>query len=183
LARQRRERIVGVQRKEPTAATGLVALPQPNVEEKVSTRLLITTAATLAALTPTLLTSALGEEPEDRGGLYSKTEKDLYVPSGKMRKLGSLYGAFGDCTPWDIKEIEVKTTQEPTNGTIQIVPGDVVAGFKKDSSLVKCSGRKMRALNVNYKSADKFVGTDEFELFIMWPNSRASEMHFIVNVK
>ena len=73
--------------------------------------------------------------------------------------------------------------EEPTNGTIQILPGDVIAGFKKDSPLAKCAGKKMRALNVNYKSSDKFVGTDEFELFIMWPNSRASEMHFIVNVK
>jgi hypothetical protein len=149
----------------------------------VSIRMLIITAGTFASFTSALVWSAIAEESEDRGGLYRKVEKDLYVPSGKTRKLGSLYGALADCTPWDIKEIEVRTIQEPTHGTVQFVPGDVIAGFKKDSSLAKCAGKRMRALNVNYKAADKFIGTDEFELFIMWPNGRASEMHFYMNVK
>jgi hypothetical protein len=39
------------------------------------------------------------------------------------------------------------------------------------------------SIAINYKSADKFVGTDEIELFVVWPNNFGHEVHYTVNVK
>jgi hypothetical protein len=137
---------------------------------------------TCTAILIALGTPALAQVPEDTG-LYPKREQEVYVPSGKTRKVYWLIGAWGDCTPWKVSDVEIKTTQEPKNGTVQFEPAEGIATFKQDGPLAKCHGRKMRGLNINYKSSDKFVGTDEFELLVMWPNSRATEMHFTVNVK
>jgi hypothetical protein len=138
---------------------------------------LIFSAISLAAIS-----SAIAQDTITAGS-YPRAETDFYVPSGKLRTVGRLYGAQLDCTPWSVSEIEVRITQEPKNGTLKIVPGEVVAGFKTESPLAKCNGKKMPALNVNYKSNDKYVGTDEFELFVIWPNSRAQEQHATINVK
>lgn len=112
-----------------------------------------------------------------------RLSKEVYVPSGKARKVVALYGANSDCSPWNINDIEVRRKQEPKNGILQIASGEVVSAFKKDSPAANCGGKKVRALNIVYKATSEFVGTDEFELFVMWPNGRASEMSFTVNVE
>jgi hypothetical protein len=135
----------------------------------------------LATIAVVLSSSAFAQGQES--GLYSKEEKEMFAPSGKARRAYSLYGAHGNCTPWNLKDIDVRTTKEPSNGKLEITQGEVVAGFKKDGPTAHCGGKKVRAILVEYKSTDKFVGQDEFELFVMWPNGRASEFYTTVNVK
>jgi hypothetical protein len=136
-----------------------------------------------AILIASLQSPTLAEESSSTAGALNRVDQEAFVPSGKARKVWSLYGTNTDCTPWNVKEIEAKTVQEPKNGTVQISETEVTAMFRNDTPSSKCSGKKMRALGVTYKSADKFVGTDEFELFVIWPNSRATELHFTINVK
>ena len=128
---------------------------------------------------------ALAQEVEATNGLYPKEDHDFYVPSGKTRPLGVLWGGLklGDCTAWDVKEIDARVIQQPKNGTVQLVEDTIVVGYKPDHPGHKCNGKKIRAIKINYKSADKFTGVDEFDMFIMWPNSKGNEKHFTVNVK
>jgi hypothetical protein len=125
------------------------------------------------------------EESAATNGLYPKEDHEFYVPSGKTRSIGYLWGGLktADCTFWNVKDIDARVTQQPKNGTVQLVEDNMVVSYKPDHPGHKCNGKRVVALKINYKSADKFVGVDEFEMFILWPNSKASEKHVTVNVK
>jgi hypothetical protein len=129
-----------------------------------------------------LLSSALAEdalvkEPE----ALAKKAATRYVPSGIARTVWFLYGAYADCSPWD--SIEVRTTKEPEHGTVEIVPGEGFGQFAQNSVSAKCNGKKMRGLNVDYKSSGRYLGPDEFDLLVLWPNGFAWEMHFNMIVR
>jgi hypothetical protein len=140
----------------------------------------------LAATTATVATATAQDASgyNSANGLYERSEHEYYVPSGKQRRLALLHGAkLADCVPWDVNQIEVRVVQEPKNGTLKIGPEDGVTTFKASTPLGKCAGKKTRGIAINYKSADKFVGTDEIELFVVWPNNFGHEVHYTVNVK
>jgi len=101
-----------------------------------------------------------------------------YVPSGIARTLWFLYGAHVDCSAWD--SIEVRTIKEPEHGTVEIAPGE---GFGQFANGSKCNGKKMSGVNVNYKSSGGYLGPDEFDLLVLWPNGFAWEMHFNMLVR
>jgi hypothetical protein len=142
-------------------------------------RALLLTACLIAASSP-----VLAADPVANNGLYNRSENERYVPSGKTRRVAFLAGVKNpECAPWDVNEIEVRTVQEPKSGTLKISQEEGAVGYKSDSTHAKCNGRKMRGIAVNYKSNDKFTGADEFELFVVYPNNYAQEIHYIVNVK
>ena len=110
-----------------------------------------------------------------------KRNATRYVPSGIQRTLWFLHGANPDCSPID--SIEVRTTKEPEHGAVEIVPGQGFPAFPRDNVRFKCNEKKISGLNVNYKSSDKYVGPDEFDLLVLWPTGRAWEMHFNMIVR
>jgi hypothetical protein len=129
--------------------------------------------------------SALAQEVTSTNGLYPREDIELYVPAGKSRAFAMLWGGvnFAECTFWNPKDIEVRVVQEPEHGAFQLIEQQITAAYKADHPAVKCNGKKAGALKAQYKANDKFVGTDEFELFIMWPNGKGQERHITVNVK
>jgi hypothetical protein len=146
--------------------------------------LMMTAAIAALMLTATNAPAQDASGDSSPNGLYERSENELYVPSGKQRRLAFLHGAkVADCVPWDVNQIEVRVVNEPKNGTLKFGPEDGVATFKANTPLGKCAGKKTRGIAINYKSTDKFVGTDEFEIFVVWPNNRGGEVHYTVNVK
>jgi hypothetical protein len=137
----------------------------------------------VSAISLATISGAIARDNMTVAGLYQREQLDVYVPSGKLRTVGYLYGSKADCTPWNISDIEVRIVEQAKNGTVKIVPGEIVAGFRKESLLEKCNGKKMPALHITYKSNDKYVGTDDFELFVIWPTNIAQEKQVNVNVK
>lgn len=146
---------------------------------------MLTAAMVLAATAMTVATSTAQDAAgtSSANGLYERNEHEYYVPSGKQRRLAFLNGAKIDCASWDVNQIEVRVVQEPKNGALKIGPEDGLMSFKANTALGKCAGKKTRGIAINYKSADKFIGTDEFEIFVIWPNNFGNEMHYSVKVK
>jgi hypothetical protein len=140
--------------------------------------------AVCAFCLPLSFASAAEEEEAMKAfGTEGLRKYDLtrYVPSGKSRTLWFLAGVNRDCSVQD--ELEVKTTKAPEHGTVEIVPGENFPAYKKESALFKCNEKKIRGFNVNYKSAQKYVGPDEFELLVLYPNGYAQEVRYTMVVR
>jgi TonB family protein len=105
-----------------------------------------------------------------------------HVPSGKSRAIGSLMGAYPDCTPSGNAETEAAVIKAPEHGTVEIVPGQTFPNFT-DPLRAKCNGKKMPTMLVNYKSAKGYVGPDEFVVFATFVHGVASEMTYKMNVR
>jgi hypothetical protein len=128
--------------------------------------------------------SAQEKEPTDaeivaKEGMVQK-EVNRFVPTGKKISIYVLGGAHPDCTSW---ESEVQTTKAPKHGTVEITPAEHVVSYAKDSPQARCNGKKVQVGFVNYKSSGDYKGPDEFDLFVMWDNGTASELHFKMSVR
>jgi hypothetical protein len=55
--------------------------------------------------------------------------------------------------------------------------------FSKENIRYKCNDHKVRGMQVNYKSAEKYVGNDELELLVLFPNGFAWEVHIDISVR
>ena len=68
-----------------------------------------------------------------RDGLVKK-HLQRFVPSGKSRMVGFFTGAHADCSVWELKAMDVQTTNAPEHGTVEIVPGESFMTFAKDGT-------------------------------------------------
>src|SRR5262245_44970195 len=104
-----------------------------------------------------------------------------HIPSGAKRTIEFLAAVNEDCGKAD--GYDIKVVQQPEHGTIEIVPGSGFAKWPKDAQRAKCNDKRIPGLNVNYKSANGFLGTDEFEIFAMTPSGWAREVHYTIKVR
>jgi hypothetical protein len=49
--------------------------------------------------------------------------------------------------------------------------------------IVGRNDHKVRGMQINYKSAEKYVGSDELELLVLFPNGFAWEVHYNIDVR
>jgi len=106
-----------------------------------------------------------------------------FVSSGKKFTLDFAYALNPDCSQLESGPIEIKTTTEPTHGTIEIVPGDRFPNYAKTNVRFKCNEKRTRGLLINYKSTGGYVGPDTFEILVLYPTGYAREVHYNVNVR
>ncbi len=55
--------------------------------------------------------------------------------------------------------------------------------YPKENIRFKCNDHKVRGMQVHYKSAEKYVGSDELELLVLFPAGFAWEVHYDVEVR
>jgi hypothetical protein len=46
-----------------------------------------------------------------------------------------------------------------------------------------CNQHKVKGMQINYKSAEKYVGDDAFDLLVLFPAGTAWEVHYDVSVR
>jgi hypothetical protein len=56
-------------------------------------------------------------------------------------------------------------------------------GYPKESDRYKCNQHKVKGMQINYKSAEKYTGDDALDILILWPAGTAWEVHFDVSVR
>jgi hypothetical protein len=104
-----------------------------------------------------------------------------YVPSGIKRNLGFYTYINPECSVID--GTEVKMTQGPEHGTVEIVPEENFGSWAKDTVHYKCNEKRIRGFSLYYKSSEGYHGPDRFNVLILYPNGSAYEEHFTVNVR
>lgn len=117
---------------------------------------------------------------ESAAGLQ-KYENTRFVPSGVERMLGFLYALKPDCSA--LGPVVVRKTTEPIHGTIEVVQSEGTSTYKPDSKYFKCNDNPVPGVVINYKSADDYVGPDNFRVLVLYPSGLAHEVIYKVLVR
>jgi hypothetical protein len=103
------------------------------------------------------------------------------VASGKKERIGFYTSLHPDCTSRG--DADIRVTKQPEHGTIETAPATSFPSYPKEHVRYKCNQHKVRGVQVNYKSAEKYVGNDAFDLLVLFPGGFAWEVHYDISVR
>jgi hypothetical protein len=144
---------------------------QPSVNRTVKMKNLLLTVLAFGLLS----SSAFAEE-----GL-GKKQFSRVVASETNQRIGFFCAVNPDCTASG--NVNVRMTKKPEHGTVEITPTTHFPNFPKEEIRFKCNQHKVKGMQINYKSAEKYVGADAFELLVLFPAGAAWEVHYDVSVR
>ena len=127
-----------------------------------------------------LSSSAFGEEQPRQEGLETK-QFNRVVASGAKQRIGFFYAVHPDCTASG--DVNIRVTKQPEHGSTETATAINYPNFPKENIRSKCNDHKVRGMQVNYKSAEKYVGSDELELLVLFPGGFAWEVHLNIDVR
>jgi hypothetical protein len=127
-----------------------------------------------------LSSSAFGEEQSPQGGLVKK-QYNRVVASGTKQQIGFFGSLNPDCTV--MGNVTVRVTKKPDHGTVDVIAAMSFPGYPKDSDRYKCNQHRVKGMQINYKSAEKYVGDDAFDLLVLFPSGNAWEARYDVSVR
>jgi hypothetical protein len=99
----------------------------------------------------------------------------------QTRGLAFSTGLNPDCS--SSGNTNVRITKQPEHGSTEITTTTNFPFFAKDNVRAKCNEHKVRGVQLNYKSAEKYVGNDELEMLVLFPTGYAWEVHYDVSVR
>jgi|SRR6516164_2639638 len=149
---------------------------QPSVNRTVKMKNLLLTVLAFGLLS----SSAFGEEQPRQEGLETK-QFNRVVASGAKQRIGFFYAVHPDCTASG--DVNIRVTKQPEHGSTETTTAMNFPGFPKENIRSKCNDHKIRGMQVNYKSAEKYTGNDEFDLLILFPAGTAWEVHYDISVR
>ena len=114
-------------------------------------------------------------------GLESQTLTRVVFASGAKHRIGFYVDLNPDCSA--VGDINVRVTKQPEHGTVETVAATDYVRFPKENIRSKCNRHKVKGTLVNYKTAEKYTGKDEFDLLILYPGGFAQELHFDISVR
>ena len=103
------------------------------------------------------------------------------VGSGTNVRLGFFTWTNPDCTA--LGNTNIRVTKQPEHGSIETTTTSNFPGYPKEHVRFKCNDHKVRGVQVNYKSAEKYVGSDGLELLVLFPNGFAWEVRYNIDVR
>jgi hypothetical protein len=106
-----------------------------------------------------LSSSALAQE-----GLEKK-QFTRVVGSRTKQQVGFYTSLNPDCTTRG--NIDIRVTKQPEHGSADTTTAINFPSYPKEHVRFKCNEHKVKGMQVNYKSAEKYVGNDELELLVL----------------
>jgi hypothetical protein len=122
-----------------------------------------------------LSSSAFAQEGLD------KKQFTRVVASGTNTRIGFFTWTNPDCTA--IGNVNVRVTKQPEHGKVEITTTTNFPGYPKEHVRFKCNEHKVKGMQINYKSAEKYIGDDALELLVLFPNGFGWEVHYDVSVR
>jgi hypothetical protein len=77
----------------------------------------------------------------------------------------------------------IRVTKQPEHGTVETTPDINFPTYPKESNRYKCNEHKVKGIQLNYKSAEKYTGDDTLELLVLFPSGFAWEVHYDISVR
>jgi hypothetical protein len=127
-----------------------------------------------------LSSSAFAEEQSRQEGLEKKRFTRV-IASGTNQRIGFYFALNPDCTASG--NVNIRVTKQPEHGSTDTTTATGFPNYPKENIRAKCNDHKVRGMQVNYKSAEKYVGSDEPELLVLFPAGFAWEVHYDVDVR
>jgi len=103
------------------------------------------------------------------------------VPSGTKQRIGFIYAVNPDCSASG--DVTVRVTKQPEHGTVETITATNFPSFPKENVRARCNNHKVRGVQVNYRSAEKYVGDDTLDLLSLYPGGFGQEVHFNISVR
>ena len=103
------------------------------------------------------------------------------VASGAKQRMHFYASLNPDCSATG--DVNVRVSKQPEHGTVETVARTDYAYYPKENIRSKCNEHKVKGILVNYKAAEKYTGSDEFDLLILFPGGYAWEHHYEVSVR
>jgi hypothetical protein len=110
-----------------------------------------------------------------------KKEWTRVVPSEANQRIGFFYALNPDCT--NMGDLRIRVTKQPQHGTVETMPTMLFPGYPKENIRAKCNQHKVKGIQINYKSAAKYVGSDELEVLVLYPVGTAWEVRYSIDVR
>jgi trypsin len=123
--------------------------------------------------------SAQPASPAQEG--LEKKQFTRVVASGAKQRLGFYTSLNPDCTARG--DVNIRVTKQPEHGSTETTTDINFPGYPKEHVRFKCNEHKVRGVQVNYKSAAKYVGDDAFDLLALFPYGVAWEVHYDISVR
>src|SRR5262249_51911126 len=80
-------------------------------------------------------------------------------------------------------DVDVRVTKQPEHGTTELIGATLYPTFPKENIRYKCNQHKVRGHQLNYKSSEKYTGSDSLEVLVLYPGGFAREVNFTINVR
>jgi hypothetical protein len=122
-----------------------------------------------------LSSSAFAEET------LEKKQFTRVVASETNQRIGFFYAVNPDCSASG--NVNVRMTKKPEHGTVEITPTSHFPNYPNEAIRFKCNQHRVKGMQINYKSAEKYVGDDAFDLLVLFPAGTAWEVHYDVSVR
>jgi hypothetical protein len=103
------------------------------------------------------------------------------VASGAKQQVGFYTSLNPDCTVSG--DINVRVTKQPERGTVETAVKTEYVHYPKENIRSKCNQHRVKGVLVNYKAAEKYTGSDEFDLLVLFPHGTAWEIHYNITVR
>jgi hypothetical protein len=110
-----------------------------------------------------------------------KQQFTRFVASGAKQRIGFLYAVNPDCSASG--DVTVRVTKQPEHGSVETATATNFPAFPKENIRARCNNHKVRGVEVNYKSAEKYVGDDTLDLLVLFPGGFGREIHLNINVR
>ena len=78
---------------------------------------------------------------------------------------------------------EALVTKQPEHGTAEIAAATSFPNFERENIRYRCNQHEVRGQQLNYKSAEKYIGSDTLELLVLLPGGFAQEVHINIDVR
>jgi len=113
-------------------------------------------------------------------GLQKKQYTRVVASEANIR-IGFFTGLNPDCTASG--NVNIRVTKQPEHGSAETTTTTGFPGYPKENIRFKCNEHKVKGVQINYKSAAKYVGSDELELLVLFPTGIAWEVHYDISVR
>jgi len=103
------------------------------------------------------------------------------VASGTNQRIGFFYAVNPDCSANG--DVNIRVTKQPDHGTVETAAATDFPSFERENIRYRCNQQKVRGQQVNYKSTDKYTGSDTLELLVLFPGGFGEEVHINIDVR
>jgi hypothetical protein len=161
---------------------------QPSANRRVKMKSLLLTVLAFGLLSSSSFAQEkspeqLREESSHIWGVegLEKQQPTRVVASGTNQRIGFFYAVNPDCSASG--DVNIRVTKQPEHGTVETITATNFPAFPKENIRARCNNHKVRGVQVNYKSAEKYVGDDTLDLLVLFPGGFGGEVHLNINVR
>ena len=103
------------------------------------------------------------------------------VASGIIERIGFFYAINPDCSASG--DINIRITKQPEHGTAETAAATSFPNFERENIRYRCNQQEVPGQQLNYKSAEKYIGSDTLELLVLLPGGFSQEVQINIDVR